>query len=352
MLFLKLENIKPGMILGQSIYQNNQVLLAKNMILTPYYISRFQELGISGVYIVNQMIADLEIRDVLSRETKQAAFYLIQKTLTQVKQPEDLTSSLRRSIQQVIITIIQELLSGDDLTINLYNIKTFSDYIFAHSVNVCLFSLITGIARGYNEKKLYQLGIGAFLHDLGKIHISPLILDKPDRLTQEEFTEIKRHPIHGYTILRDSEAFDFTSANILYQHHEKMDGSGYPRNCTRDHIHEYARIVAISDIYDAVTSSRVYSPAMPNHEAIELIMAYASQQLDKDLVQLFLCHIPAFPLGSYVHLNNQSRGVVIGQNEGLPLRPLLLILEEKGQEVRPYALDLTRELSLIIEKTL
>lgn len=348
MIYLQLENIKPGMILGQSIYQNNRVLLTKHSTLTSHYISRLKELGVSGVYIVNEWTKDLEIHDVVSRKTKEAAFNLVKKTLTTVKQPGDLTSSLSKSIRRVIYQMIQELLEADDLTINLYNIKTFSDYIFDHSVNVCLFSLITGIARGYHEKKLYQLGVGAFLHDLGKLQISPKILDKPERLTQKEFELIKKHPLVGYQILRESTAFDFTAANILYQHHEKLDGSGYPRNCPALHIHEYARIVAIADIYDAVTSNRVYSQAMPNHEAIEVIMAYASRELDKELVQVFLRHIPAFPLGSLVQLNNQSRGVVISQNEGLPLRPLLLIIEEGGQEVRPYELDLTWELSLVI----
>lgn len=208
-----------------------------------------------------------------------------------------------------------------------------------------------GIDRSYSEKRLLQLGVGAFLHDLGKLQIPLSILDKPSHLTKEEFNKVKEHPTLGYQILRESAMIDYVSANILYQHHEKLDGTGYPNHLTGHYIHEYARIVAIADIFDAITSKRVYSNAMPNHEAIELLLSYTSLQLDKDLVNLFLSHIPAFPLGTFVQLNNHMRGVVIAQNKGLPLRPILMMIEEEGQEVKPYELNLLQEFSLAIVKT-
>lgn len=351
MIFLKLENVKPGMFLGRSIYSQNQILLAEETQLTNKYISRLQELGVSGAYIANHISKDLEIYDVVANETRQKAIHLAKKTLTRIKKPEDITPAMKKAISRVVNNIIEDLLKNRDLTFNLYNIKTFDDYIFQHSVNVCLFSLVMGLARGYNEKKLLQLGIGAFMHDLGKLQVPETILNKPGRLTEEEFTFIQEHPTLGYEILKKSDEIDFVSSNILYQHHEKLNGCGYPKGVQGKSIHEYARIVAIADIYDAITSHRVYNKPMPNHEAIELLIAYASQELDEELVHLFLQHIPAFPLGTCVHLNNQSRGVVIEQNKGLPLRPLLMILEEKGREVKPYELDLTEEISLVIERT-
>lgn len=351
MIFLNIENVKPGMLLGKSISFNNQILLTEETQLTDSYISRLKELGVSGVYISNRIGRELEIHDVITKETRMKTFRLVEHTLTKVKQPKDISSSLSKAIREVIYTIITELLASKTLTINLYTIRTFSNYIFHHSINVSLFSLIIGIAKGYDEKRLLQLGVGALLHDLGKLQISPKILDKPDRLTREEFEEIKRHPQLGYTILRESGEFDYTATSILYQHHEKLDGSGYPNQLKGDAIYDYAKIVAIADIFDAITSSRVYNKAMPNHEAIEILLAYASCELDKNLVGLFLEHIPAFPLGTFVHLNNASKGVVIAQNKGLPLRPLLLIVEEGGREVRPYECNLAKELDLVIVKT-
>lgn len=351
MIYLKIENVKPGMLLGQSIYSNNQVLLTEKTMLTASYISRLKRLGISGIYIANHIDEDLQIYDIISRKTRREIASLAEKTLTQVKQPQDFTSSLSASIRNVIDTVIQELMSSNDLTINLYTIKTFSDYLFNHSVNVCLYSIIIGIARGYGEKKLMQLGVGAFLHDLGKLQIPTEILDKPSKLTAEEFKEIQLHPKLGYDILKKSGEIDYTSASVIYQHHEKLNGSGYPKQLDRDRIHEFSRIVAIADIYDAITSNRVYNKAMPNHEAIQLILSYASQELDEELVSLFLTYVPAFPLGTYAHLNNQLKGVVIGQNKEAPLRPLLLIDKEGEREVKPFELDLSKELALTIIKT-
>lgn len=348
MIFLSLDNVKPGMILGKPIYIGSQPLLTENTILKANYLKRLFQIGVRGIYITNHLVDDIKINDLISQETKSLAVELAQKTLSFVDEPQAFTKALGQGIRKTVKKMIEEMLTNGELVLNLYNIKTFNGYIFEHSVNVCLYSLLTGIAMGYGMKKLEQLGIGAFLHDLGKMQIPLKILDKPGKLTEEEFNTIKEHSTHGYKILKKSQELDFVSAHIAYQHHEKLDGSGYPRGLQADHIHEFAKITAIADIFDAITSNRVYKKAMPNREAVEIITAYASKELDPDIVKTFLSHVPIYPVGTLVYLNNRCKGVVSGLNRDLPLRPLIRILEEGGEEVEPYEINLAKVLELAI----
>lgn len=348
MIFLNINNVKPGMLLGKPIYKGNQPLLTEKSILTDKYIHRLKTLGINGIYINNHVVDDIEINDVISQETKLKAYELAKKTLTHVEEPKDFTPALGKSIRKTINSMIEEILNCKELLLNLYNIRTFNDYIFDHSVNVCLYSLLTGVAIGYHQKKLEQLGMGAFLHDLGKMQIPLEILDKPGKLTDEEFKVIKEHPSFGYKILTKSNEIEYASAHIAYQHHEKLNGNGYPRGLNGSTIHEYSKIAAIADIYDAITSNRVYRKSLNNYEAIEIIMSYASSELDASLVKVFLRHVPVYPVGTLVQLNNKSRAVVIGQNRDLPLRPIIRVFEEEEREVKPYEINLAKVLELAI----
>ena len=119
-------------------------------------------------------------------------------------------------------------MSSRDLMFNLVDLRQQDDYTFAHSVNVCVLALMTGMTLGYDSKKLAILGVGALLHDLGKIKIPDEILNKPGRLTREEFSIIKKHTVYGYELIRDSSSLDSLHAIMAYQHHESCDGTGYP----------------------------------------------------------------------------------------------------------------------------
>ena len=152
--------------------------------------------------------------------------------------------------------IIDELLADLSVLVNLTDIRTFDDYTFASLSNVSVLAIMTGITMGYNDLQLKELGVGAILHDLGKIRIDKSILSKTGELSKEEYEEVKRHPVYGFEILRQYQDVSLLSANVAFQHHERWDGSGYPRGLSGENILEYARIVAACDVYDALLADR------------------------------------------------------------------------------------------------
>jgi HD-GYP domain-containing protein (c-di-GMP phosphodiesterase class II) len=170
---------------------------------------------------------------------------------------------------------------------------------------------MTGISLEYDELKLRDLGVGALLHDIGKIEIDPEILNKSGRLLPEEAVEIKGHPIKGFEILRKNPDISLISAHCAYQHHERFDGSGYPRRLNGEQIHEFAHIVAIADVYDALTSDVSYRRAVPVYEAIAIILKASGTLFDENLVNYFIENIAIYPIGTVVRLNTNQIGVVV-----------------------------------------
>jgi HD-GYP domain-containing protein (c-di-GMP phosphodiesterase class II) len=142
------------------------------------------------------------------------------------------------------------------------------------------------------------LGVGALLHDIGKLKIPEEILKKPSQLTVEEFEEIKKHTTYGYEILKNFENISMESAFIALGHHERFDGSGYPLQLRGENIYQFARIVAVADVYDALTSDRVYRKKLKPHESVEYITSLGTDHFDKEIVDNFIKHIAVYQLGT------------------------------------------------------
>jgi HD-GYP domain-containing protein (c-di-GMP phosphodiesterase class II) len=149
-----------------------------------------------------------------------------------------------------------------------------------------------------------DLGEGAILHDIGKLFIPDEILNKNGPLTDEEFELVRRHTNDGFEVLRRKRSISLFSAHVAYQHHERLDGSGYPRRLTGDDIHEFAKAVAIVDSYDAMTSDRAYRSALPPHEAISILVRETGGKYDRDLVGRFMKLVAMYPVGSVVRLSS------------------------------------------------
>ncbi|MBC7076240.1 MAG: HD-GYP domain-containing protein, partial [Syntrophomonadaceae bacterium] len=242
------------------------------------------------------------------------------------------------------------LLSNRDILIHMSDIRTFDDYTFAHSVNVCILSLITGITLGYDDLKLRDLGIGALLHDIGKTKIDKEILNKPDDLTKEEFNEIKKHTVYGFKILRQYDDIPLLSAHIAYQHHERWDGQGYPRGLSDKNIHEYARIVAVADVYDALLADRPYRPSYTVNQAITILKRMSGIYLDANCVDSLIANIAIYPIGSVIELNTGEIGVVVDVNKKAPSKPVVKIILDKNNRKlpQPYEVDLSKFSTVVI----
>ncbi|WP_168198230.1 HD-GYP domain-containing protein [Crassaminicella thermophila] len=324
---INVQFLKPGMILAKTIYGNDgQILLNHGIELKESYIRKLISLGISGVYIDTKDTEDIVIEDVICEQNRLQAKNIIRQTMKNIHMGKAVyTKDLFRAVSN----ILDDLLGNKDIMLNLSDIKAVDDYTFAHSVNVCVLSLITGISMGYNREKLEKLGIGAILHDIGKVAIPKEILNKPGALTDDEYKIIKNHPRLGYDILKKYTNISSLSAMIVLTHHERYDGGGYPLGKKEKEIHEFSRIVAVADVYDALTSDRVYKKKILPHEAVEYLISMGNHQFDYEIVKSFVMHVASYPLGTMVRLSTGEKGIVAEVDKNYPNRPKIRCLWDK-----------------------
>jgi len=195
-------------------------------------------------------------------------------------------NSIDKEINNLIYTILMDI--KKNYRTNLISIKALDKYTLDHSLNVAILSLRLGVALNMSYEDLYELGVGALLHDIGKIFIPLSILNKKDKLTEEEFETIKKHTMIGYEYTKFASNIPINSKLAILEHHERINGTGYPNNRTADEIHRFAKIVSICDVYDAYTSKRVYKQAKKSEGAIDFIDDNANTLFDKDLSHVFI----------------------------------------------------------------
>ena len=196
-----------------------------------------------------------------------------------------------------------------------------------------------------NRLRLRELAVGALMHDLGKIIIPAEVLNKPGPLTAAEFEQVKQHSYQGFEILRQQGEIGLLSAHVALQHHERIDGTGYPRGLAGTDIHEYGRIVAVADVYDALVSDRAYRPRYLPHQAAEILVEESHTTLDDQVVRCFLRKVAFYPVGTVVRLSTGVIGVVVDVNQPMTVRPVVRILyDAEGNSLSElYEVDLTKD---------
>ncbi len=321
---VSIDSIQTGVKLARTIFSSDgDVLLAEGVELTKSNARRLKKYGITEIYMQDDISSDIEAKDVIEEQTRIEAVSLVKKTMNnyQFSPLMDVTE-----VKTVVNKILDELLSNNDILFNLSQIRSVDDYTFEHSVNVCILSLITGIGLGFDQHRLRELGIGAMLHDIGKLCIPREILKKPMQLTVEEFEEIKKHTVLGYELLKKSGQVDLVSAYIAFGHHERYDGSGYPLQLKNENIQICARIVAVADVYDALTSDRVYRKKLKPNEVYEYITTLGIHHFDPRVIESFVKYVSIYPVGTGVLLNTKERGIVLRDNKHAPTRPVVRIV--------------------------
>ncbi|PYG88771.1 HD-GYP domain-containing protein (c-di-GMP phosphodiesterase class II) [Ruminiclostridium sufflavum DSM 19573] len=344
-------NCKAGMIVGKAILHNGAaVLLEAGARLTASYINRLINLGITEIYIKDDVSKDIDIPDVIEEKTRLEAIELVKSTMEAYYHGDKLNSD---KIIEVVIKIVNEILLIDDIIINLMDIKSCDNYTFLHSVNVCVLSIVTGVELKLSYDALKELGIGAILHDIGKVMIPPEILQKSSALTDEEYEVIKQHSLLGYNIIKTIPEISEASAMVALCHHERFDGKGYISGLKRNEIHIYSRIVAVADIFDALTSDRIYRKKISTIQAIDYLTVIAASSLDEEVLRCFAKIIPPFPVGTGIVLNNGEKGVVIGVNRNLPSRPVVrIVFSSDGNKKSSYnEINLAKETEYFIKST-
>ena len=216
------------------------------------------------------------------------------------------------------------------------------DYTYRHNLAVAMFSNLLGGWLGMDKQELAQLTTAALLHDVGKMLVPDYILNHPGKLTPEQFDEVKKHTVYGYEILKSTTGVTHRQAMVALQHHERLDGSGYPYGLTASKIDLFSRIVSVVDVFHAMTSKRVYRDASPFYEVLLQISKDAYGPLDPRITNLFIRKIMATLTGQQVMLTDGRTGVIVMVPEHDPTRPLVQV---DGQYI-----DLAKELSVHIRQ--
>jgi len=249
----------------------------------------------------------------------------------------------------MVESIVDSLDRHPDSITSLSKLQQYDNYTFSHSLNVCIFSLSMGKMLNWSVNGLRQLGIAGLFHDLGKVRMPLEVLNKPGRLTGEEFDLIKSHPFEGYKLLLKNGALPEEILEGVLQHHEKLSGKGYPKGLREDEISELAKILAIIDVYDALTSRRPYKDGISQHQALKIIFEMRGSDFDSRLVEQFVKVVGVYPIGSYVQLSSMEYGLVVDKKGASSLRPVVKVI--RTMEGRPLAqrlVDLAEDKELAI----
>ena len=231
--------------------------------------------------------------------------------------------------------LAENIVKNENAMVWLTQLKNRDEYTSMHSINVCVLSLLFGRFLGLKEEELGHLGLGALLHDVGKMQVPNEILNKPGRLDGEERAVMNRHPELGHAILKGHNDLHPAVLEIALSHHERYDGSGYPRGLKGKALNQYALIVSIIDFYDAVTSDRAYHIGISPHEALNMMYAVAAKSFPMELVESFIQCLGIYPIGSLVELESGEVGVVMTVNRSRRLKPILTLVLDRNKKPFP-----------------
>jgi HD-GYP domain-containing protein (c-di-GMP phosphodiesterase class II) len=249
-------------------------------------------------------------------------------------------------VEAVVDDIMNSLTSNPGAMLSLCRIRNVDEYTFLHSVSVGTLMAAFCAFQNMDETTVRQAGIGGLMHDLGKMKTPSQILNKPDRLTPQEFDIMKRHPGEGHQLLQDIKGIRDEQLIITIQHHERLDGSGYPHKLTAEHIDPLAQMAAIADVYDALTAERCYHHAMPPTEALRKLLEWSRHHFNVQHVHRFIRCVGIYPVGSAVVLESGRIGLVVEQNEADLLTPTVLAVYDsyEKQFISPQRVDLSKPL--------
>ncbi len=244
----------------------------------------------------------------------------------------------------VVDGVVGSLLKNSDAMTWLTKLKNQDEYTAEHALNVCILSAAFARHLGHDEEEIRQIALCGLLHDVGKSQIPEEILNKEGRLTDEEFDVIKQHPTMGKDLLKTLSETDGAAIDVAHCHHERIDGKGYPRALEEGQIPYYAKIIAVTDSYDAITSNRCYESGRASMEALDIIYRCRGTQFERQLAEEFIQCVGIYPPGSIVEFTNQEVGIILASNARHKLKPrVLVVLDSKKDFCLQSIVDLTSD---------
>lgn len=360
MRLVPIECVREGSKLAKTIYDDGGVvLLQAGVALNKSVIQKISALQILSIYI-NDEYTNMEIEDVIRPELRQKSITVVKETFNNIQRIKignevgikailvKKNKEYFSSIYTVAEELLDNILSNNNILVGLVDIKSMDNYTYQHSVNVAVLSLVIGIGLKMPKEDLIDLCIGALIHDIGKAFIPKEIIIKSDSLTKDEKDIYELHTVKGFDYLSKNFNINKRSLKVALEHHERVDGNGYPKKIKGSSIHIFAKIVAIADAYDSLTSDCSHSRAIPAKDALEFIMAHVNTYFDFELVSLFSRIVIVFPAGTIVKLSNNDVAIVINTPANFPLRPKIKILKSVTSERIGITISLLNELSLVV----
>lgn len=246
------------------------------------------------------------------------------------------------AIEDTAGEMVESAFRNKDALISLSRIKDKDHYTYMHSVSVAGLMITFGRSMGFSKEKIHEIAMGGLLHDLGKMKTPDRILNKPGKLTDDEFDVMRSHVIFSRELLEEQTGISQNALDVAAQHHERMDGTGYPLGLKGDEISEVGQMSTIVDVYDALTSVRVYKNAWEPNTVLKKLMEWSSSHFNPTLVHMFIRCLGVYPIGAMVELNSGKVGIVIEQNEVNLLKPKLKIVfdSKRNDYISAHEFDL------------
>lgn len=348
MRILPTQVVHPGMRLGRSVFDPaGRLVIAAGVTLHQRLLELLLRQGYSALYIADSF-GDVDLPEIVSLGTRQE----VTRCITDFMRAETLSAQQlamnapfqgTRHPGQVMIAkhrhemsmkiaraaelLVNEVMSKPEVVIGLVDIKSLHDYSFAHSVQVALNCLVVAKMVAFTMTELKELGVGALLHDIGKTAVPSHIWSKEGDLTQEEMEQVQTHPEAGFEVLRHTE-LGLLPAHVAFQHHERWDGSGYPRGLKDKEILKYARVCGVCDVFDAMTSDRPYKRAAHPYDALAFIVENSGILFDPEVVEPFSKVVAPFPVATAVRLSTGEVAIVKKLNPRALDRPIVVATKD------------------------
>ena len=339
MLKINTYELESGMVLADNVgsASTGAILISKGTVLNKKSIRKIYDRGIRYVYIYDEddMPSELE-EDKLEMRYEILADKL-DNVFTDIKIGKKI---MLTEINDEVDDLIDEIIDNDNILARIRELEEKDDYTFNHSLNVSMLTTMLGKWLGYSQKEIKQLAMAGLFHDIGKLKIDENIINKPGKLTDVEFEEIKKHSIYGYNILKETVGISKNVSLGVLQHHEREDGSGYPLGLKENEIHEYAKIIAICDTYDAMTSNRVYKSKKSPFFAAEILRDEGFNILDPKMTRVFLDKIAGFYVGCIVLLSNGEEGDIIYIHPQAPTKAIVKLGDKFIDFLEPQDLEI------------
>ncbi len=337
--YVSIKKLKSGMVIAKSVQDaRGRELVVYGSTLNDYQIEALKKLGIPGVYIregedekediplpIQDKIERLTVEDEAKVQLSESVKKRVAEGIQYLYQNVD-SEHFAEAADGIANELLKSIEENNAIAVDIGMLKVSDEYTFRHSVDVATIAMVIAKKYGMNERQIRAIGIAGLLHDVGKSKIPNEILNKAGKLTDEEFAVMRQHPVLGYKILMDKQDISDEIAHGVLEHHEKVNGKGYPLGLKGAEISPYAKIISVADIYDALVTERPYKKPMTKRDAVEMIMAL-TDEIDITAMKSFLGSVILYPVGCTVQLSSGEPARVVSNNEGYILRPKVVGLK-------------------------